>query len=406
MRSLLPALTLSLGLGLIGACNSLIGAGAPHEVPSLAASGGGSGADAGPPCTLASDCPDQQICLFQTCSKPCVADKDCLLGRCLQTQAGTACVVQSATACTTDDECPAGSQCKDAFCRTACTSDADCLTDQSCVNNACVHNPGPQGDAGAGGTSGGESMGGTTGSSGAGGMGGMGGTGGGIVSDGTAIGSLGKACDKDGAFVCVGHAQRGQLVCSNGTWQSNGTCSGSMLCDTTPGANQGSCQAIVTECANKTAGTRFCRGTETDVHACGLDLVTDTVVDSCMFVCSAGACAGECHPGAKQCKAGGLIPQLCDDKGALQDQTQCGFQCDPASGKCIAAGCKDGVQNGDETAKDCGGSCPGCPVDSACKVNGDCIAPASAHCANNKCVAAACNDGVQNGTETGKDCGG
>jgi len=185
---------------------------------------------------------------------------------------------------------------------------------------------------------------------------------GGIVSDGTAIGSLGKACDKDGAFACVGHAQRGELVCLNGTWQSNGTCSGSMLCDTTPGANQGSCQAIVTECVNKTAGTRFCRATETDVHECGVDLVTDTIVESCMYVCSAGACAGECHPGAKQCKAGDLIPQSCDDKGVLQDQPQCGFQCDPATGKCIAAGCKDGVQNGDETAKDCGGSCPGCAV--------------------------------------------
>ncbi|MCP3682399.1 MAG: hypothetical protein GY861_06875 [bacterium] len=44
--------------------------------------------------------------------------------------------------------------------------------------------------------------------------------------------------------------------------------------------------------------------------------------------------------------------------------------------------CFDGVQNGDETGVDCGGSCPSCEI------------PAS------------CFDGIQNGDETGVDCGG
>ncbi|MEW7292444.1 glycosyl hydrolase [Aquimarina sp. 2304DJ70-9] len=44
--------------------------------------------------------------------------------------------------------------------------------------------------------------------------------------------------------------------------------------------------------------------------------------------------------------------------------------------------CNDGVQNGDETGIDCGGSCEPCPVDPTC------------------------NDGIQNGDETGVDCGG
>ena len=43
--------------------------------------------------------------------------------------------------------------------------------------------------------------------------------------------------------------------------------------------------------------------------------------------------------------------------------------------------CSDGVQNGDETGVDCGGSC----------------AP---------CATPTCDDGVQNGDETGVDCGG
>ncbi|MEM9888707.1 MAG: fibronectin type III domain-containing protein [Bacteroidota bacterium] len=44
--------------------------------------------------------------------------------------------------------------------------------------------------------------------------------------------------------------------------------------------------------------------------------------------------------------------------------------------------CDDGIQNGDETGVDCGGSCPPCGV------------------------APPCDDGIQNGDETGVDCGG
>lgn len=43
------------------------------------------------------------------------------------------------------------------------------------------------------------------------------------------------------------------------------------------------------------------------------------------------------------------------------------------------ATCTDGIQNGDETGVDCGGSCAACPT---------------------------CTDGIQNGEETGVDCGG
>lgn len=50
-------------------------------------------------------------------------------------------------------------------------------------------------------------------------------------------------------------------------------------------------------------------------------------------------------------------------------------------GNVVEPTCEDGVQNGDETGVDCGGSnCPACP--------------------------ATCDDGIQNGDETGVDCGG
>ncbi len=72
--------------------------------------------------------------------------------------------------------------------------------------------------------------------------------------------------------------------------------------------------------------------------------------------------------------------------------------------------CTDGIQNGDETGVDCGGtSCAPCQVDPTCTdgiqngnetgvdCGGDC-APCQ--------VDPTCTDGIQNGNETGVDCGG
>lgn len=53
------------------------------------------------------------------------------------------------------------------------------------------------------------------------------------------------------------------------------------------------------------------------------------------------------------------------------------------SGGVAAASCTDGIVNGTETAKDCGGSCSPCAVGSACKVPADC---ATALCATGSCV--------------------
>jgi hypothetical protein len=72
---------------------------------------------------------------------------------------------------------------------------------------------------------------------------------------------------------------------------------------------------------------------------------------------------------------------------------------------CAAPTCMDGVQNGAETAKDCGGgTCPVCNDGSGCKVGQqDCK---SGVCSNNACTPSACSDKVKNGDETDVDCGG
>lgn len=72
--------------------------------------------------------------------------------------------------------------------------------------------------------------------------------------------------------------------------------------------------------------------------------------------------------------------------------------------KCLAPGCFDGVKNGDEGDKDCGGSCPlKCLDGASCNMPGDCL---SAACPANKCLPSSCYDSKQSSGETDVDCGG
>jgi hypothetical protein len=76
-------------------------------------------------------------------------------------------------------------------------------------------------------------------------------------------------------------------------------------------------------------------------------------------------------------------------------------RCD--GGTCAAPTCSDGLQNGTETGTDCGGRCTPCSTGTGCRVDGDCQ---SGVCLQGTCQSASCNDGVENGAETDTDCGG
>jgi len=66
--------------------------------------------------------------------------------------------------------------------------------------------------------------------------------------------------------------------------------------------------------------------------------------------------------------------------------------------------CTDGMQNGDETDIDCGGSCPRCGDGRDCLAKADCQ---SSYCnPHSICSTPLCNDTWKNGNETGIDCGG
>ena len=69
--------------------------------------------------------------------------------------------------------------------------------------------------------------------------------------------------------------------------------------------------------------------------------------------------------------------------------------------------CVDLKQNGEETGVDCGGViCPLCGDGQGCADDNDCQSGVCGTDAPTTCQAAACDDGVKNGTETDVDCGG
>ena len=85
-------------------------------------------------------------------------------------------------------------------------------------------------------------------------------------------------------------------------------------------------------------------------------------------------------------------PLAVSDDYEISDLKAAGESCKAASecssavcsaGKCAAPSCTDGVKNGNESDRDCGGSCPKCPDGRACKAPADCV---SDNCAGGKCA--------------------
>ena len=114
-----------------------------------------------------------------------------------------------------------------------------------------------------------------------------------------------------------------------------------------------------------------------------------------------------CSAGVDDAGCAGAGCGMCvEGQGCTGDSDCQSGLCELTTGQCEASRCDDAVQNGDESGLDCGGSCAPCAV-------AGCTGPAD--CAGNACVAGQCQtppveplcaDGLQNQDETAIDCGG
>jgi hypothetical protein len=169
----------------------------------------------------------------------------------------------------------------------------------------------------------------------------------------------------------------------------------------------GDCQSVVCNGAGATTTVAASGDVADDHNPCTADQCNGTTPTHTSQ-------AGSCTLASK--------PAVCGDVAGTAAGTciGCNLTADCTGGKecvtqsCVTPTCADGMQNGYETAIDCGGTgywgagaCPTCPDDAGCTQNSDCtntfcntsLTPAV-------CKTPTCSDAHRNGQETGVDCGG
>jgi hypothetical protein len=101
----------------------------------------------------------------------------------------------------------------------------------------------------------------------------------------------------------------------------------------------------------------------------------------------------------------GICPACEADKHCLNDGNCASNHCQ--NGFCQEPTCSDQYQNQGEVDVDCGGPCPKCPNGSHCEQNLDCLENTCGTVDFQRvCLGPTCHDGFQNGNETDRDCGG
>ena len=125
-----------------------------------------------------------------------------------------------------------------------------------------------------------------------------------------------------------------------------------------------------------------------------------------------GSGSGSCNDGVQNgdetdVDCGGSCADQCGGGEGCMDADDCQSNECANDGTCEEPGdCDNGVMDGSETDVDCGGpQCDGCEDGDDCLEDGDCISQ-SCDPATDTCIAPTCTDGQVNGGETDVDCGG
>ena len=227
-------------------------------------------------------------------------------------------------------------------------------------------------------------------SNGAGGEAGSAGTGG---TGGTTGGTGGGSTACTGPEDCPGtDSDCRTRTCENGDCGFDNAAAGTEISDQT----DGDCKVIV------------CDGNGNVTSENDDDDLPPTTSDCVVASCSGGVASTENVAEGETCAT--MDGNVCDGKGncvECVDNAQCTGAneiCDNNS--CVVDSCANGQKDNNETDEDCGGSdCDPCANGLDCIENSDCQSLVCDDTAKT-CSAPTCDDTVQNGDETGVDCGG
>jgi hypothetical protein len=161
-------------------------------------------------------------------------------------------------------------------------------------------------------------------------------------------------------------------------------------------SGDGTTTPLVDQCRNGVVDTGEadvdCGGT---CGACAVGRACGLPIDCASGLCNATtkACVDStCADGVKDAMesdvdCGGTCTSKCGSARTCMVNADCASNaCDLGTSTCTPASCGDGLKDGDESAVDCGGSCPAkCAIGSACNAASDCASGSA--CAKEGCIA-------------------
>jgi hypothetical protein len=148
----------------------------------------------------------------------------------------------------------------------------------------------------------------------------------GIDPGGPTFAGEGEPCSPNGARACTGERSRTPLKCDEGSWHPETMCGEDEMCDTTKGAERGTCRQIAAECRGQTLNVEFCYREEMRVCSTSFESMNRPCGPNAHCVASMEARC-ECKAGFVDAPTGCERPTNCkDENGGCDLLTTCTMQ--------------------------------------------------------------------------------